>query len=306
MLVLGDPLFPEAAQRRRHEESAMTHDMQGKVCLVTGATLGIGKETALGLARKGAQLVIVGRDEARTRETAAWLTEKSGNAQVDFLVADLSSQAEVRRLAASFKSTYPRLDVLLNNAGAIFTKREITVDGYERTWALNHLAEFLLTQLLLDRLEASAPARIVNVSSAAHTTGKIDFDNLQGEKKFSGIGAYSQSKLANILFTFALARRLAGAGVTANCLHPGVVATGFGHNTPGLVKTLLSLARPFLMTSEKGAATSIYLASSPEVAHVSGKYFAKSRPIASSKSSTDVALQEQLWELSEKQTAMAA
>jgi NAD(P)-dependent dehydrogenase (short-subunit alcohol dehydrogenase family) len=281
----------------------MSQEMQGKICLVTGATLGIGKETALGLARKGAHVVIVGRDEARTRETQAWIVRESGNAQVDFLVADLSSQPKVRRLAEEFKSKYARLDVLLNNAGAIFTKREVTVDGIERTWALDHLAEFLLTQLLLDQLEASAPSRIVNVASGAHMAGKMNFDDLQGEKKFSGMGAYAQAKLANILFTFALSRRLAGKGVTANCLHPGVVATGFGHNTPGLVKTLVSLLRPFLITPEKGAATSIYLASSPDVADVSGKYFAKCKPIASSKLSTDVAVQEKLWEVSLRQTA---
>jgi retinol dehydrogenase 12 len=284
----------------------MSGEMQGKTCLVTGATLGIGKETALGLARMGAHVVIVGRDEARTRDAAGWIAQQSGNAAIDFLVADLSSQAEVRRVAAAFKEKYPRLDVLLNNAGAVFTKHETTVDGFERTWALNHLAEFLLTQLLLGTLEASAPARIVNVSSSAHTTGTIAFDNLSGEKKYSGIAAYSQSKLANILFTFALARRLAGNGVTANCLHPGVVATGFGHNTPGLVKSLLSLARPFLLTAEKGAATSLYLASSPEVAAVTGKYFAKCRPVASSKLSLDVALQEKLWAVSEQQTAASA
>jgi retinol dehydrogenase-12 len=280
----------------------MSKEMQGKICLVTGATLGIGKETALGLARMGAHVVIAGRDAARTRETAAAIAAQSGNSQIDFLIADLSSQAEVRRLAQEFQDKYPRLDVLLNNAGAIFTRRETTVDGFERTWALNHLAEFLLTQLLLDRLEASAPARIVNVASSAHASGTIDFDNLQGEKKFSGIGAYGQSKLANILFTYALARRLVGTGVTANCLHPGVVATGFGHNTPGLINTLLGLARPFLMTAEKGTATSIYLASSPDVADVSGKYFAKCAPVASSKLSMDVALQERLWELSMRQT----
>jgi len=281
----------------------MSQEMQSKLCLVTGATLGIGKETALGLARKGAHLVLVGRDAARTRETAAWIAKESGNPQVDLLIADLSSQAEVRRLAAEFKHKYPRLDVLLNNAGAIFTRRETTVEGFERTWALNHLAEFLLTHLLLDTLERSAPARIVNVASTAHTRGTIDFDNLQGEKKYSGIAAYARSKLANILFTYALARRLAGKGVTANCLHPGVVATGFGHNTPGLVKTLAGLARPFMTTPEKGAETSIYLASSPDVADISGKYFAKRKPIASSKLSYDEALQERLWEVSEKQTA---
>ncbi len=283
----------------------MSNEMQGKICLVTGATTGIGKATALGLARKGAHVVIVGRDEPRTREAAAWMARLSGNSQVDFLVADLSSQAEVRRLAAAFNSIYPRLDVLVNNAGAIFTKRELTVDGFEKTWAVNHLAEFLLTRLLLDKLVASAPARIVNVSSHSHQSAGLAFDNLQGEKNYSFMRAYGQSKLANVLFTFALARRLAGKGVTANCLHPGVVATGFGANNSGLLKAALRLARPFLLTPEQGAATSIYLAASPEVANVSGQYFAKCQPTASSKLSTDVDLQEKLWELSERQTAAA-
>ena len=284
----------------------MTGDMQGKICLVTGATLGIGKDTALGLARKGAHVVIVGRDEAKSRDTAAWIARETGNRQVDYLVADLSSQAEVRRLAAAFDEIYPRLDVLVNNAGAIFTTRELTREGFERTWALNHLAPFLLTRLLLPKLERSAPARIVTVASDAHRPGAIAFDNLQGEKSFSGMRAYAQSKLANILFTFALARRLAGTGVTANCLHPGVVATGFGHNTNGLVKTLVSLARPFLISPAKGAATSIYLASSPEVAGVSGKYFAKCRAAAPANQANDVAVQEKLWTLSETQTGVGA
>ena len=280
----------------------MPQNMQGKLCLVTGATQGIGKETALGLARKGAHVVIVGRDEARTRETAASIANEAGNKQIDFLLADLSSQAEVRRLAETFRSKFSRLDVLVNNAGAIFTKRETTIDGIERTWALNHLAEFLLTQLLLDRLEASAPARIVNVASAAHKPGKIDFDDLQGSKTYSGFGAYAQSKLANVMFTYALARRLAGRGVTVNCLHPGVVATGFGHNTRGLMKIFVSLAAPFLTSPQKGAATSIYLASAPEVANLSGTYFARCKPVASSKPSQDRAAQERLWEISEQQT----
>jgi NAD(P)-dependent dehydrogenase (short-subunit alcohol dehydrogenase family) len=284
----------------------MSEEMRGKICLVTGATLGIGKETALGLARLGAHVVIVGRHEQRARATAAWIVEQSGNPQVDPLVADLSLQSEVRRLAAAVNAIYPRLDVLVNNAGAVFTRREMTAEGFERTWALNHLAEFLLTQLLLDKLKASAPARIVNVASDAHRSGVIDFDNLQGEKKYSGIGAYSQSKLANIMFTSALARRLAGAGVTANCLHPGVVATGFGHNTPGIVDMVLKLMRPFLIGPAKGAETSIYLASSPEVADVSGEYFAKRKRAASSTRSLDVAVQERLWAVSEQQTEATA
>jgi NAD(P)-dependent dehydrogenase (short-subunit alcohol dehydrogenase family) len=284
----------------------MSDEMRGKTCLITGATLGIGKETALGLAKMGAHVVIVGRDEKRTRETGAWIAQQSGNVQVDHLVADLSLQTEVRRLAAAILSAYPRLDVLVNNAGAIFTKREVTAEGFEKTWALNHLAEFLLTGLLIDRLKASAPARIVNVASDAHQSGRIDFDDLQGAQKYRGIAAYSQSKLANIMFTYALARRLAGTDVTANCLHPGVVGTGFGHNTPGLVNTILSLMRPFLLTPEKGALTSIYLASSPEVADVSGGYFAKSKPAKSSARSLDVAAQERLWTVSESETTASA
>jgi NAD(P)-dependent dehydrogenase (short-subunit alcohol dehydrogenase family) len=194
----------------------------------------------------------------------------------------------------------------VNNAGAIFTKREVTAEGFEKTWALNHLAEFLLTELLLDRLKASAPARIVNVASDAHQSGRINFDDLQGTRKYQGLRAYAQSKLANIMFTSALARRLAGTGVTANCLHPGVVGTGFGHNTPGLVKTIVSLMRPFLLTAAKGAETSIYLASSPDIAGVSGGYFAKGKPAPSSARSLDVAAQERLWRVSESQTAARA
>jgi NAD(P)-dependent dehydrogenase (short-subunit alcohol dehydrogenase family) len=219
----------------------MLPTMDGKTCLITGATSGIGKETAFGLARLGARVVIVGRDPDRTRAAADWIRRETGSEQVSFLLADLSSQSEVRGLAREFKDKYSRLDVLVNNAGGIFTRRETTVDGFERTWALNHLAYFLFTQELLELLKASAPARIVNVASIMHTGGLIDFGDLQGEKSYSGIRAYSQSKLANVLFTYALARRLEGTGVTANCLHPGGVATGFGQNTFGALKLLMRL-----------------------------------------------------------------
>jgi len=275
--------------------------MQGKICLITGATSGIGRETALGLARRGAHVAIVGRDADRTRAAADWIRWEAGTEQVAFLLAELSSQAEVRRVAREFKGSYSRLDVLVNNAGAIFTRRETTVDGFERTWALNHLAYFLLTHELLELLKASAPARIVNVASTMHTGGVIDFDDLQGEKSHGAIRAYSQSKLANVLFTYALARRLEGTGVTANCLHPGGVATGFGQNTPGALKLLMRLARPFLISAEQGAATSIYLASSPEVEGTSGRYFAKCKPARSSAASHEEALQERLWALSLRQ-----
>lgn len=276
----------------------MSQLLRDKICLITGATAGIGKETALGLACRGARVAIVGRDPDRTRATADWIRRKASTAEVSFLLADLSSQSEVRRVAREFSDRYSRLDVLVNNAGAIFARRETTVDGFERTWALNHLAYFLLTYELLELLKASAPARIVNVASTMHTGGFIDFGDLLGEKNYGGIRAYSQSKLANVLFTYALARRLEGTGVTANCLHPGGVATGFGQNTRGALKLLMKAARPFLITAEQGAATSIYLASSPDTEGTSGRYFAKCKPVRSSAASHDEALQERVWALS--------
>ena len=211
--------------------------MDGKVILITGATNGIGKAAALDLAKQGAQVVIVGRSADKTQATVAEIKQQSGNAKIDSLLADLSSLAEVRKLAAEFRQRYSRLDVLINNAGAIFADRTLTVDGYERTFAVNHLAYFLLTDLLLDMVKASAPARIVNVASDVHSGGSIHFDDLQLEKNYGmgGMGAYGQSKLANVMFTYELSRRLAGTGVTANVLHPGVVATGFGENNRGLM-----------------------------------------------------------------------
>lgn len=284
----------------------MPETIQGKICLVTGATAGIGRATALGLARQGALVVITGRDAARTQETLDAIQKETGNRQVESLLADFSSQAEVRRLAAEFRARHDRLDVLVNNAGAVFMKRETTVDGFERTWAVNHLASFLLTLELLDLLKGSAPARIVNVSSAMHTGRTLDPDKIQ-EEKIYGISGYGQSKLANVLFTYALARRLKGTSVTANCLHPGVVSTSLMKPKGSLAaKVVMGLMQPFLTTPEKGAATSIYLASSPEVEGVSGKYFVKCKAVPSSPVSYDEALQERLWELSLRQTGRSA
>ncbi len=279
--------------------------LRGKICLITGASFGIGRETALALARQQAHVIIGGRDLERTRKTQEWLIKESQNDKVDFLIADLSSLKEVRKLAAEFKRKFSRLDVLINNAGGVFTKRELTVDGFEHTWALNHLSYFLLTLELQDILKASAPSRIVNVASGAHKRGTIDFENLQGEKEFKPFIIYSTTKLANILFTYALARRLAGTGVTANCLHPGVVSTGFGKNNPGLMKLFLVLAKPFLLTAKEGAETSIYLANSSEVEGVTAKYFVKSKAQASSAESLNVDLQERLWTLSLHQVQSA-
>jgi retinol dehydrogenase 14 len=272
--------------------------MAGKTVLVTGGTSGIGRATAMGLAAMGARLGITGRDRGRTQEAAAEIRAASGG-QVDVFVADLSSQSQVRHLADEVLQACPRIDVLVNNVGGYWNTRHVTADGLERTFALNHLAPFLLTNLLLDRLTQSAPARVVTVASNAHTTGRIDFDDLQGERSYSGSRAYSQSKLGNVLFTYELARRLAASAVTANALHPGVVRTSFGAEDPGVVQRLfVPFVRPFLKTTEQGAATSIHLASSPDLEQVSGRYFANSKPKRSSKASYDEAAAARLWQVS--------
>jgi NAD(P)-dependent dehydrogenase (short-subunit alcohol dehydrogenase family) len=270
--------------------------MHGKICLVTGGTNGIGKATAQALVQMGATVVIVGRNAPKTAQLVEEIRAASGNKNVDSLLADLSSQKEVRRLASEFKSKYSHLHVLLNNAGAVFMQRQLSVDGIEMTFALNHLASFLLTNLLLDTLKASAPARIINVSSGAHTSGKIEFDNLQGERDYSP-RVYENSKLANILFTMELARRLEGTGVTVNALHPGFVATGFGKNNGKLMDALVSLVAPLVARSPaKGAETSIYLASSPSVAGMTGKYFYNSHVIPAAPRATDMTVARKLWD----------
>ena len=271
--------------------------MTGRTVLVTGGTGGIGRATAAGLVGLGARVGIVGRDAARGEAAAAPLRDSGG--QVDVFTADLSAQREVRRLAAEVLDTYPRLDVLVNNAGGYWATRHPTEDGLERTFAVNHLAPFLLTNLLLDRLRASAPARVVTVSSGAQAMGRIDVEDLQGERDYSGQRAYNQSKLANVLFTYELARRLQGSGVTANAVHPGVVRTNFGReDAKGWMRVLLPVVRPFLKSPEQGAATSVYLASSPEVDGVTGRYFVNRRARDSSPASRDVALAARLWEVS--------
>jgi NAD(P)-dependent dehydrogenase (short-subunit alcohol dehydrogenase family) len=276
-----------------------TGPMVGQTVLVTGGTGGIGKATAAGLAAMGARVGITGRDTARTQAAAADIAASSGNPAVDPFPADMSSQAEVRRLAGEVLAAYPRLDVLVNNVGGFWATRRLTADGLERTFAVNHLAPFLLTALLLDRLTASAPARIVTVSSGAHANGKLNLGDLQGQHGYSGQQAYSQSKLANILFSYELARRLGGTGVTATALHPGVARTGFAAEDPSpMWKLFLPLIRAFLKTPQKGAATSIYLASSPEVEGVTGTYFAGRKPKASSPASHDTAAAARLWQIS--------
>lgn len=280
--------------------------MGGKICLITGSTSGIGKVTALELAKLGATVVMVSRDRGRGEAARSELAARSGNGAIDLLIADLSSQAAIHQLAQEFKSRYDRLHVLVNNAGAVNTRRALTVDGLETTFAVNHLAYFLLTNLLLDVLKAGAPARIVSVSSGAHTSGTIRFDDLQGRRRYSAFGAYGQSKLANILFTYELARRLAGTGVTANCLHPGGVATGFGRNNGGAIGLLFRLIGPLLRTPEQGAETVVYLASAPEVEGVSGKYFVDKRETRSSAESYDQAIARRLWQVSAELTKLPA
>ncbi|MDF3045259.1 MAG: short-chain dehydrogenase/reductase [Ornithinibacter sp.] len=279
--------------------------MTGKTVLVTGATGGIGLATAAGLAGLGARVGIVGRDAARSEAAAKQLRAVGG--QVDVFIADVSSQDEVRRLADEALAAYPRLDVLVNNVGGYWATRHTTVDGLEHTFAVNHLAPFLLTNLLLDRLRASAPARVVTVSSGAQAMGTLDFGDLQGEQDYSGQRAYNQSKLANVMFTYELARRLAGSGVTANVLHPGVVRTDFGReDSKGWMRLMLPVIRPFMKNPERGAATSIYLASSAEVEGVTGRYFANGKPTASSKASQDGAAVARLWDVSAELVGLGA
>ncbi len=280
--------------------------MNGKIVLVTGATSGIGKAAALGLAKQGATVVLVARDPRKGEAVREEVRAQSGNPTVDVLVADLSSQASIRELAEAFKRKYPHLHVLINNAGGIFADRAVTVDGLEYTFAFNHLAYFLLTNLLLETLKASAPARVVNVSSGAQAMGRINFDDLQGQRGYNSQTAYNQSKLANVLFTYELARRLKGTGVTANVLHPGVVRTGFGRvNTPLLWRILFPLIDPLMRTPEKGAETAVYLAASPDAEGLTGQYFSDLKSVPSSKSSYDTALAQRLWQVSEQLTGLA-
>jgi NAD(P)-dependent dehydrogenase (short-subunit alcohol dehydrogenase family) len=279
-----------------------TIDMSGKVCLITGANAGIGKVTAQKLAELGATVMMVCRNRQKGEAALKEIKSKSGNANVELIIADLSSQAEIRRLADEFKAKHQRLDVLLNNAGVYLPKRALTVDGLEMTFAVNHLAYFLLTNLLLEVLKPSAPSRIVSVSSEAHKYGKLEFDNLQGEREYKGIPAYSNSKLENVLFTNELARRLAGTKVTANSLHPGAVATSIFRNTPKPIEWLIKL---LTISPEKGAETSVYLATSSEVEGITGKYFEKKQEKYPSRTAQDEELAGRLWQVSEQLTGLS-
>lgn len=282
--------------------------MKDKVFLITGATSGIGKITALEVAKLGATVVLVGRNKAKTEGVVKEIKEKSGNEKVSYLLADLSIQKEVKNLAEEFKQKFDRLDVLVNNAGLLMHKKELTPDNLEYSFATNHMAYFILTNLLLDLLKKSAPSRIVSVASEAHRMGDLDFDDINFEKhSYSPWKAYGKSKLNNILFTYELADRLKGTGVTANCLHPGVVNTGFTFIDIPIVKPIVeAIVKPFLLTPEKGAETQIYLATSEEVNGVTGKYFSKKRSTPSSTNSHSKEAQKKLWELSEKLSGLSA
>jgi NAD(P)-dependent dehydrogenase (short-subunit alcohol dehydrogenase family) len=281
---------------------AEADDLSGRTCLVTGANSGIGKEIARGLAALRASVVLACRNEPRGEAARDDIVGTTGNPDVAVMLVDLSSQKSIRMFADAFKQKYSRLHVLVNNAGIHYSKRVLTVDGLESTFATNHIGYFLLTNLLLDLLKASAPARIVNIASEAHRGSRIDFDNLRGEKNYGGMQAYSQSKLANILFTYELARRLEGSGVTVNCVHPGVVRTNFGRGTGGYMSLVMRALAPFLRSPKKGAETAIYLASAKSLEHVTGKYFSDLTEKKSSKVSYDIALADQLWKVSDQLT----
>ena len=282
--------------------------MQTGVCAITGSTSGIGKETARSLAKMGFHVLLIGRNEKEGASVKNEIMTDSGNPNIDFLLADLSSQADIRRLAGAITTRYSALHALINNAGIAPLKRSVSVDGIERTFAVNYLAPFILTNLLLERLKASAPARVVNVAGDFHRKATIQFDDLMSEKEYNGIRANNQAKLALILFTYELARRLDGTGVTANCLHPGAVATDGPLKDPDLPafsRGMYKLVRLFFASPAKGAETSVYLSTSPEVEKVTGKYFIKKTPVASSPESYDEGIAQRLWKVSEELTGLA-
>ena len=278
--------------------------MDGKVVLITGGTSGIGKATAIALAAMGANVTITGRNRERGEKAVKEVRRESGNEEVELILADLAVQAEVRRLAEEFRERHDRLDVLVNNAGLVISKRTETPDGMETQFATNHLAPFLLTNLLLDLLEKSAPSRIVTVSSEGHRWGKMDLGDLQSTKRYRGFPVYGMTKLANIMFTYELAERLRGTGVTANTLHPGGVSTNFGNNNNGVMTLLFRAFKPFMRTPEQGADTVIYLASSPDVEGMTGKYLADRKIKVAADAAYDEGLQKKLWEKSEELTGL--
>lgn len=294
-------MAPEAAGIDAGPPARHHTGVNGKTCIVTGASAGIGKITARELARQGATVALVCRDRARGEAALGEIAKETGSSKLELFLCDFASQRAIRAFAAEFLTKHSELHVLVNNAGAIHGEHKLTEDGIESTFAVNHIGYFLLTSLLLGILRRSAPARIVNVASAAHQGGKLHLDDLEDAgASYSSFGAYSRSKLANIAFTAELARRLEGTGVTANSLHPGVVGTNFGDSGAAWLRFLVKLGRPFLRSPDSGAATSIYLATSPAVEGVTGKYFANSKPAVPSKLARDAEQAKRLWEKSEQ------
>ncbi len=282
-------------------------DMTGKTVVITGANSGIGLETAVALTKAGAKTVITARDGARGEAAMADIRARSGRDDVDLVVFDLASIASIKQGAAAILQRCDRIDVLVNNAGVVLSDRRETADGFEATFGVNHLGPFLLTELLLERIKASAPARIVNVASTAHKGARrgLDFDDLQSTRGYGGMQAYSKSKLANIYFTTELARRLEGSGVTVNCLHPGTVATGYGRDgdSSGVLAFGLKVIKPFILSAAQGARTSVYLASSPDVAGITGRYFVKCKARKPSSVAQDDEAARRLWKTSEELVA---
>lgn len=279
--------------------------IRGKTCMVTGATSGIGRSSAIELARMGAKLVLVCRNRERGEEVVREI-QRAGNSEVELMTADLESQVQIRKLAADFLATKKPLHVLLNNAGVFNLKRAVTSDGVEEVFAVNHLAYFMLTLLLLDRIKESAPARIINIASDLHKRATLKFDDLGGERSYGGMSSYGQSKLANVVFTYELARRLAGTGVTVNCVHPGAVATNLAKNNGVLATVVWKAIGTFMKSPDDGARTQIFLASSPEVEGVTGKYFIDSKEARSSDESHDAGVARRLWEVSAQMTGLPA
>ena len=281
-------------------------NMTGKICMITGANSGIGKLTTLGLAETGARVVMVCRDAVKGEAALSEIVSKTGNENVELMVADLGSQQSIRDLVGHFRTKHDQLHLLINNAAIIPVKRQVTEDGYEAQFGVNHLGPFLLTNLLLDVLKASAPSRIVNVASTVHYNASMNFDDLQSEESYGVMKAYGQSKLANILFTYELARKLEGTGVTVNCLHPGVVRTRIMRDVPFFLKPIVAVAGLAMLSPEKGAKTSIYVATSPDVEGVTGKYFDKCAERSSSSESRDEEKAKRLWDLSAEMTGVGA
>lgn len=281
--------------------------MSEKLCMVTGATAGIGYYTALEIARMGASVIIIGRNQAKCITSVEMIQENTGNCSVEYLLADLSSQAQIRSAVKTFYEQHDHLDILVNNAGAFFLRRKLSVDGIEMTLAVNHLAYFLLTNLLINALKASPSARVVNVSSGSHTNEHLDFNNLQLTRFYNPMQAYGRSKLANVLFTYELARRMASTGITSNALTPGMVATDIWKKVNRWLTPLINpVMQRIGQTPLEGAQTSIYLATSPEVEGVSGKYYADKRPVRSSSVSYDPDAAQRLWEISSQLVGLDA